>query len=125
MDGLKLSVDQYLPAGLILSELISNAIKYAFPGQRKGCIRVEGGRVEGGRRGERIELALCDDGVGIPETARHIGSIQDSTQPRGSSRGLKIVTILCGQLHATFEQGQGAGEPGPGAVFRMSFPASE
>jgi len=128
MGDLKLSVDQAIPAGLILSELISNAIKYAFPEQRQGCIRVEGGR-----HGERIELALCDDGVGIPEPARHIGSIQDSTQgstqPRGSSRGLKIVTILCGQLHATLEQGhgeqtQGAGEPGPGAVFRISFPAA-
>jgi two-component sensor histidine kinase/ligand-binding sensor protein len=121
MGALKLSVEQAIPAGLILGELISNAIKYAFPDQRRGSIQIEGGR-----RGERIELALCDDGVGIPESARHPGSTQGpaqgSNQRRGGSRGLQIVGILCGQLHATLEQTRGAGEPGPGAVFRISFP---
>jgi two-component sensor histidine kinase/ligand-binding sensor protein len=114
MGALKLSVDQAIPAGLILGELISNAIKYAFPGKRRGSIRIQGGRIESGPGGERIELALWDDGVGIPGPT--------PARPHGSSRGLQIVTILCGQLHATLEQTRGAGEPGPGAVFRISFP---
>jgi two-component sensor histidine kinase/ligand-binding sensor protein len=109
MGALKLSVDQAIPAGLILGELITNAIKYGFPGGRHGCIRIEGGR-----RDSRIELALSDDGVGLP----------DATQPqRRPSRGLKIVAILCRQLRATLEQkpAQGASQPGPGLVFRISF----
>lgn len=114
MGELKLSVDQAIPAGLILGELISNAIKYAFPGQRRGSIRIQGGRTEGGSGEQRIELAVCDDGVGIPGPAQAVR--------RGSSRGLQIVTILCGQLHATLEQTVGCGEPGPGAIFRISFP---
>ena len=36
MGALKLSVDQAIPAGLILGELITNAIKYAFPGRAQG-----------------------------------------------------------------------------------------
>jgi two-component sensor histidine kinase/ligand-binding sensor protein len=112
MGALTLSVDQAIPAGLILGELIANAIKYAFPGQRSGTIRVEGSRC-----GKDIEMMMSDDGVGIPEIAR-------STQPVRPSRGLQIVSILCGQLHARLEQTRGIGEPGPGALFRISFPAS-
>lgn len=111
MGALKLSVDQAIPAGLILGELISNAIKYAFPGKRRGSIQIQGRRIDGG---ERIELVLSDDGVGIPGPT--------TARPHGSSRGLQIVTILCGQLHATLEQTHGAGETGPGAIFRISFP---
>jgi len=108
MGALKMTVDQAIPAGLILGELIANALKYAFPSQRRGSIFIEGRR-----RGERIELAVRDDGIGI---AAH-------PQPQQrKSRGLQIVTVLCAQLHATLEQTRGA-EPGPGAVFRISFPA--
>ena len=117
MTGLTLSVDQAIPAGLILTELITNAIKYAFPGQRRGSIKIQGARVEGGKHGERIELALCDDGVGIPEPAR-----RGPAQGRRSSHGLGIVSILCRQLHASFEQTQ-RGKAGTGAGFRISFPA--
>jgi two-component sensor histidine kinase len=109
MGVLKLMVDQAIPAGLILSELISNAIKYGFPDQRHGSIRVEGGR-----HGDRVEFAVRDDGVGLPEPS------PAPAQGR-KSRGLQIVTILCGQLHGTLEQTQAGREPGPGALFRISF----
>ena len=105
-----MTVGQAIPAGLILSELISNAIKYAFPDQRHGSILIEGGR-----RGDRIELAMRDDGVGIPERPKPL---------RRTTHGLEIVTILCGQLHGTLEQTHGAREPGPGAIFRISFPGN-
>jgi two-component sensor histidine kinase/ligand-binding sensor protein len=102
MGGVTLSVDQAIPAGLILGELITNAIKYAFPDGRRGSIRLEGGHDQ-----KRVSLALIDDGVGFDQ-ARH-----------GTSRGLNIVSILCKQLRATSEQTRG-----PGVVFRMTFPTS-
>lgn len=108
LGGLKLPVDQAIPAGLILGELISNALKYAFPEPRRGSIRIEGGR-----SGDRIELVMRDDGVGIAQLA---------DAQRRKPRGLKIIATLCRQLRGTLEQTQGAGEPGPGVVFRISFP---
>jgi two-component sensor histidine kinase/ligand-binding sensor protein len=103
---LKLGVDQAIPLGLILSELISNALKHAFPQGRSGSIVIEGGRV-----GERVELVVRDDGVGIAKSA----------EPRQrKSLGLQIVSILSRQLKATVQQPSG-GE-GVGASFHISFP---
>jgi two-component sensor histidine kinase len=108
MDTLKMTVDQAITAGLILNELISNSLKYAFPERRHGSIFVEGGRQE-----NRIELTVRDDGVGLEEG--------QSRPKQRTSRGLQIVNVLCSQLRATLERTRGAGEPGPGTIFRISF----
>src|SRR4029077_1767106 len=50
---LVLGVDQAVPVGLILNELVSNALKHAFPGARAGSIRVEAKAREG-----NVELAV-------------------------------------------------------------------
>jgi two-component sensor histidine kinase len=103
-----LSVDKAIPAGLILNELISNALKHAFPNNRLGAVLVQGFVRDG-----RIELSVQDDGAGTPATAG----------PRSrQSLGLKIVTILCHQLRGVLVQQQNAEEPGSGSIFRLSFP---
>jgi two-component sensor histidine kinase len=107
VDPLHLAIEQAIPAGLILSELISNALKHAFPNGRRGAILIEGGRRPG-----LIELAVQDDGTGIAEEA----------PVRPKSLGLKIVTILTRQLKGTLEKTVGTSDPGPGAIFRISFP---
>jgi len=53
--SLNLPLDEAIPLGLILGELLTNAIKYAFPDERHGTIRIEGGRNGG------IELIVRDD----------------------------------------------------------------
>jgi two-component sensor histidine kinase/ligand-binding sensor protein len=101
-----LSVDKAIPAGLILNELISNALKHAFPDNRPGAILLQGCA-----RDARIELIVQDDGAGTRATAG----------PRSRpSLGLKIVTILCNQLRGVLVQPQNAEELG--SVFRLSFP---
>lgn len=103
MVPLVLGVDQAIPAGLILNELVSNALKHAFPQGRCGSIVVEGGAAGG-----RVHLAVGDDGVGIPEDFR----------PENSrSLGLRIVQILARQLKGTFDF-----ERSVGTTFRVSFP---
>ena len=98
-----LGVDQAIPAGLILNELVSNALKHAFPRGLCGSIVVEGGATGG-----RVLLAVRDDGVGIPEDFR----------PESSrSLGLRIVQILAHQLRGTFDF-----ERSGGTTFRVSFP---
>jgi two-component sensor histidine kinase len=103
-----LSVAKAIPAGLILNELISNALKHAFPNNRSGAILVQGGVRDG-----RIELSVRDDGAGTRATAA----------PRSrQSLGLKIVNILCHQLRGTLVPPRNAEEPGSGSIFRLSFP---
>ena len=59
---LVLGVDQAIPTGLILNELITNALKHAFPDGRSGSIRIEARSQDG-----RVDLAVMDDGIGMPE----------------------------------------------------------
>jgi two-component sensor histidine kinase len=111
--SLVLGVDQAIPAGLILNELISNALKHAFPGERSGSLTIEGGL-----RGGRVVLEVRDDGAGLPE---------DFRPETPKSLGLQIVRILARQLKGSLEIVRGTpadpGEGGPhtGTLFRISF----
>ncbi len=103
VDPLPVGVDRAIPAGLILNELISNALKHGFRDGRSGSIRVEGGRSNG-----KVTLAVRDDGIGIPE----------GVEPRRSgSLGLEIVRILTKQLNGVFELDRTGS-----TTFRISFP---
>jgi two-component sensor histidine kinase len=83
-EEIELPVDQAIPCGLILNELLSNALKYAFPDGRRGKIDVYFGRVESGE----LLLSCGDDGAGMPPTF----DLQDL-----HSLGLRIVAILAKQ----------------------------
>jgi two-component sensor histidine kinase len=98
-----LGVDQAIPVLLILNELISNALKHGFPQERSGSIRVEAHS-----RDSRMELAVIDDGVGVPE---------DLGDREGKTLGLQIVEILARQLRGTWELKREGG-----TMFHLSFP---
>jgi two-component sensor histidine kinase len=95
-DPLHLETDRAVPCGLILNELLSNAFKYAFPGDRRGEIRVS---VQ--QRENRIRLAVEDDGIGLPQNRR--------TPYHRRSLGLEIVDALTKQLGGNLEIGSGGG----------------
>lgn len=103
MAALPLGVDRAIPAGLILNELISNALKHAFADGRRGSIWIEGGRADA-----RVQLAVRDNGIGMPE---------DIELRRPKSLGLEIVRILTRQL-----KGEVVVESDAGTTFRISFP---
>jgi two-component sensor histidine kinase/CheY-like chemotaxis protein len=106
VESLPLGVDQAIPAGLILNELISNALKHAFPDGRAGSVVIEGGRRQG-----RIHLSVEDDGIGAPPSVELV---------RPNSLGMQIIKILTRQLKGTFEAA--CGRP---ARFKISFPEAE
>ena len=54
-------IDSAVPCGLIVCELMSNALKYAFPDQRSGEIYIRISRTD-----EQISLVFSDDGIGMP-----------------------------------------------------------
>jgi PAS domain S-box-containing protein len=90
IDELRLTIDTAVPCGLIINELVSNCLKYAFPGGRRGKIQIEMREDDN----YRIRLAVTDDGVGLPEGVGQTGA---------KSLGLRLVRTLADQLCATVE----------------------
>jgi PAS domain S-box-containing protein len=88
LEKVLLNIEQAVPAGLVLNELISNALKHAFPGGRAGDIRVLLSSRDGGFR-----LSVADSGVGLPD---------DDTLEGGKSLGLRLIRLLAKQLGAQF-----------------------
>ncbi len=56
-------IDTAIPCGLVISEIVANALKYAFPNDRKGRIGIELKKAEG----DFVEIRIADDGIGVPE----------------------------------------------------------
>jgi len=76
-----LGLDNAIPCGLIINELISNSLKYAFPKDREGEIKI----VLQAINSDEIELTVGDNGVGIPE---------EIDIRKTESLGLQLVHIL-------------------------------
>jgi two-component sensor histidine kinase len=83
-------MDRAIPCGLILNELLINAIKHGFPEGRAGVIRVELRE----QPPDRITLTIADNGVGLPDhfDVRNAESV-----------GMQIVRTLAEQLEAELE----------------------
>jgi two-component sensor histidine kinase len=62
VDEVPVSINQASPLGLIINELMSNSLKYAFPDEKKGEISVSMKKTD-----NELELVVMDDGVGIPD----------------------------------------------------------
>jgi two-component sensor histidine kinase len=69
VEDVSLDVDVAIPLGLIINELITNSIKYAFPGGREGIIEISLHRENG-----QIELLVADDGVGVAAAEKRADS---------------------------------------------------
>jgi len=65
IDPLFLDVDTVVPLGLILNELITNSLKYAFPDNQKGLIHIQLKEKENG-----LFLGVSDNGIGVEDTSR-------------------------------------------------------
>ncbi|WP_442943265.1 PAS domain S-box protein [Nostoc sp.] len=62
IDSVSLNVDQAIACGLVINELISNALKHAFPNQQAGTISIALRNV-----GNSIEMTIRDNGIGLPD----------------------------------------------------------
>lgn len=74
-------INKAIPCGLILNELISNALKHAFPGNRRGELKIDISKTEK----TEIEIIVRDNGIGLPDDV-------DVIKPR--SVGLHLVNGL-------------------------------
>lgn len=94
--GVTLDLDHAIPCGLIINELISNAVKYAFPEQRSGLIRVELQQLTA----QRYQLQVSDNGIGLPA---------DLDLAQTESLGLSLVYDLTRQLNGEIDVERTAG----------------
>jgi PAS domain S-box-containing protein len=107
LEVIDISIDTAVPCGLIVNELITNAIKHAFPKGRKGRIAVGFRRKDG----KFAELKVADDGIGLPA---------EFNAAKAESLGLKIIHILTDQISGKLHV-----RSGKGAAFRLVFPIRE
>ena len=81
LEPIALGVNTAIPCGLIINELVSNALKYAFPNERQGTITISFRQPKEGM----VMLLIGDDGVGLP---------LDVDPETTESLGLHLVNIL-------------------------------
>ncbi len=111
LDDVQIDLKQAIPCGLIVNELVSNALKYAFPGKRGGAIEL---RVE--EKGQDIEIEVSDNGVGLPD---------DFDFETNESLGVYLVQALTDQLDGSLlvdnNQSENPLEKESGASFLVRF----
>ncbi len=100
-----LNIEKAIPCGLILNELVTNALKHAFPSGR-GTLNVSLKT----QSPERLSLCVSDTGIGLPEDL----DLKDS-----KSLGLPLVEVLARQLGGVLDV-----QSKPGATFTIDFPRS-
>ena len=102
VDAWPVSVNVAMPAGLVVNELLTNALKHAFPGRDRGTITLHS-LVDG--KGCRVMVA--DDGVGLPA---------GTSWPHPGKMSALIVQSLEQNAHASVTV-----DPGPGTGVRVSI----
>lgn len=112
-DSLLLPISEAIPCGLIVTELVSNGIKYAYGGCETGELRVSIENKDG-----RACIAVEDDGAGLPPGHAELSF---------GNMGITLIRGLTDQLHGTFRLFNRANsEMGrQGARFELSFPIGE
>ncbi len=85
-----LGVDTAIPCGLIVNELVTNAFKYAFPGNRSGEVLI---RLRTNAEGN-YNLTVKDNGVGLPDSLDIYHT---------ETLGMQLVTILAAQMGSKLE----------------------
>jgi PAS domain S-box-containing protein len=103
-ERLWLDLDQAIPCGLILNELLTNAFKYAFPEGQAGVVQVALSRVTA----QQARLVVRDTGVGFPA---------DLDFRQTATLGLQLVSMLTEQLGGTITL-----ERDGGTTFALTFP---
>jgi two-component sensor histidine kinase len=99
-----LPVDRAIPLGLIVNELVTNAVKYAFPSETRGTVAVTLKRIPG-----ELRLTVADDGKGV------------DPQRTDSGVGGRLVDAFARQLGGQLERESG----NKGTIVCLTLPSRE
>ncbi|MEN9231271.1 MAG: PAS domain S-box protein [Thermostichus sp. DG02_5_bins_236] len=105
-EGIRLNIDEAVLCGLIINELVTNSLKYAFPKGRSGEIRVHFSQTR-----KSTQLRVSDNGIGLPP---------DFDFKETQSLGLQLVATLTEQLEGKIESKNKVG-----TTFIITFPRIE
>lgn len=103
IDKIKMDIEQAIPVGLIVNELITNSFKHAFPENGEGEVNLKLKSLDG-----KILLEVSDDGIGFPE---------DLDWQNTESLGLQLVKSLADQINAEVQM-----ISDNGTTFRLTIP---
>jgi len=103
VEDIYLSLDVAIPCGLIINELVSNAMKYAFPGRKDGKLFVQLGTYNK----KYLKLTVKDNGIGMSVKAGN----------KNSSLGLQLVDLLVKQISGSLKL-----DNSNGTTFEITFP---
>ena len=95
MDELELDVDTAVPIGLIVNELLTNALKYAFPEERKGKVQIQLKEINA----SDLLLEIADNGIGADFSA----------PAQGTGFGTQLIQLLTQQLQGSIDTEISAG----------------
>jgi two-component sensor histidine kinase len=101
-DDIDMSIDDAVPCGLIINELVTNSFRHAFPDEQRGIIEISVKKEKG-----KYELFISDNGIGMKT---HIDV------NNAASFGLKLVNTLVKQLKGEIKM-----DHGKGTSFRINF----
>ncbi len=97
-----LNIDQAMPCGLILNEIISNALKHGYPGDRPGTVSIALREREG-----KVEITVKDNGKGLPK---------EFDEMKNGNLGMELIRMLVDQLDGRIER-----TSGPGVSYFLTF----
>jgi PAS domain S-box-containing protein len=108
-----LNIESAIPCGLIVTELVTNSIKYAFPERNPAELLAQESdvkhiRIRMAQQDQQVILQVSDNGVGLPANLDPMNT---------QSLGLRLVRALAGQLHGSVDI-----RTGPGTHFEITFP---
>ncbi len=112
-----LDAERAVHLGLVLNELVTNAVKYAFPDNGAGIVRVRFAR-----EGNGFLLSVSDDGVGLPPDEGLVAP-RAGKRPLGTGLGTRLLQGLAAQLRGTLSRRRG--ENGAGTLAELRFPVAE
>lgn len=95
LEDININLDTAIPLGLIINELVTNSVKYAFPQSHKGNIIIKLTQLN-----DHIELIVADDGIGLPETID-----PGNTKTLGLQLMKNLTEQLDGQISVDNSQG--------------------
>jgi PAS domain S-box-containing protein len=106
LSEVKIEVKRAIPIGLIVNEILTNALKYAFPDGRSGTVHVSLDR-----SGDTLVLELGDDGAGMPA---------DFNPEKSKGLGSKLILMLVEQMTGTLSLDRSAG-----TAYKITMPVAE